>query len=70
METNMEQGMLDLLIRPGFYVQNHTIVYANQAAQALLLSPGMEIRELPIARKIAAPSSASPASCFSSPGSA
>ena len=46
METNMEQGMLDLLIRPGFYVQNHTIVYANQAAQALLLPPGMDIREL------------------------
>lgn len=46
METMMEQGMLDLLIRPGFCVQNHTIVYANQAAQALLLSSGMDIREL------------------------
>ena len=42
---NDNYGMLDLLIRPGFYVQNHQIVYANQAARTLLLYPGMDIRE-------------------------
>lgn len=47
METNKDHnGMLDLLIRPGFYVENHRIVYANQAAQALLLCPGTDVREL------------------------
>ena len=39
-------GMLDLLIRPGFCVRNDHITYANPPAQALLLQPGLEIREL------------------------
>ena len=46
MEANKEYGMLDLLIRPGFCVQHNKIVYANQAAQALLITPGTDIREL------------------------
>lgn len=47
MKANKElYGMLDLLIRPGFCVQNHLICYANQAAQSLLLCPGTDIREL------------------------
>lgn len=47
MEANKDNyGMLDLLIRPGFYTENHRIVYANQAAQALLLCPGTDVREL------------------------
>lgn len=46
MESNKEHGMLDLLIRPGFCVQNYQIIYVNQAAQALLISPGTDVREL------------------------
>lgn len=47
MEANKElYGILDLLIRPGFCVKEHKIVYANTAAQSLLLLPGMDIREL------------------------
>ena len=46
MDINKEHGMLDLMIRPGFCVENNQIVYANPSAQALLLQPGMDIREL------------------------
>lgn len=46
MEGNKEHGILDLLIRPGFCVKNNQIVYANQAAQALLIIPGTDVREL------------------------
>lgn len=47
MEANKEfYGMLDLLLRPGFCVKDHQIVYANPAARSLLLNAGMDIREL------------------------
>lgn len=46
MDINKEHGMLDLMIRPGFCVQNNQIIYANQAAHALLLQSGMDVREL------------------------
>ena len=46
MEVKKEHGMLDLLIRPGFCVQNNQILYTNQAAQALLITPGTDVREL------------------------
>lgn len=39
-------GMLDLMVQPGFCVQNNTIVKVNPAAAALLLTPGREIRDL------------------------
>lgn len=35
--------MLDLMIRPGFYVKENKILRLNAAAEGLLLSPGMEI---------------------------
>ena len=38
--------MLDLMVRPGFCVQNNTIIKANQAAQSLLFTQGTDIREL------------------------
>lgn len=47
METNKElYGMLDLLVRPGFCVNDHIITYTNQAAQSLLLQPGTDVRDL------------------------
>lgn len=46
MEVNRNHGMLDLLIRPGFCVENNEILYANQAAQALLIVPGNDVRDL------------------------
>lgn len=38
--------MLDLMIRPGFFVKEHHILRLNAAAEGLLLSPGMDIRPL------------------------
>lgn len=38
--------MLDLVIRPGFYVKENEIVQLNAAAKGLLLSTGMDIRPL------------------------
>ena len=35
-------GMLDLILRPGFTVENQRIVKVNQAAQGYFLSEGME----------------------------
>lgn len=47
MEVNKETfGMLDLMIRPGFCVKEKKIEKLNQAAQALLLTPGTDVREL------------------------
>lgn len=47
MEANYEKnGILDLLIRPGFCVKENKIIQANAAAQGLLLQPGMDVREL------------------------
>ena len=45
-ETLDALGMLDLMVRPGFCVKDNQIIKANEAAQALLLAPGMEIAEL------------------------
>ena len=36
-------GMLDLMVRPGFYVRDKKISKCNAGAQALLFAPGMEI---------------------------
>ena len=38
--------LLDLMVQPGFYVENSIIVRLNAAAEGLLLSPGMDIRPL------------------------
>lgn len=39
-------GMLDLIVRPGFCVQDKKIIKCNPAAQAFLLEPGMDIGPL------------------------
>lgn len=47
MEGNKERnGMLDLMIRPGFSVRDGILEHVNPAAQGLLLSPGTAISEL------------------------
>ena len=38
-------GMLDLMVRPGFCVKDNKIVKTNEAALALLFSPGMDISD-------------------------
>jgi hypothetical protein len=38
--------MLDLMVRPGFCVQEHIIVKANQGALSHLINVGTDIREL------------------------
>ena len=38
--------LLDVMVQPGFYVENDTITRLNAAAEGLLLSPGMDIRPL------------------------
>lgn len=44
--TNKANGMLDLMIRPGFCVKENRVVKVNSAAEALLLTPGTDIRTL------------------------
>ena len=39
-------GMLDLMVRPGFCVNDKKICKVNQAAEALMLAPGMDILPL------------------------
>ena len=39
-------GMLDLMVRPGFFVKENRIIKCNLAAQSLMLRPDMEITEL------------------------
>ena len=39
-------GLLNRCSRPAFSVKEYKIIACNQAAQALLLSPGMDVREL------------------------
>lgn len=39
-------GMLDLMIRPAFYVKENKILQSNSAAEALLLLPGSDVRPL------------------------
>lgn len=39
-------GMLDLMVHPGFCVKDNTILHANQAAQALMLTPGTKVSDL------------------------
>lgn len=38
-------GMLDLMVRPGFCVQNNTIIKVNQAAQSHMIATGMDVRD-------------------------
>ena len=38
--------LLDVMVQPGFYVENDTITRLNAAAEGLLLRPGMDIRPL------------------------
>lgn len=45
-EKNERFGMLDLLLQPGFCVKNNIIVKVNQAAEGLLLTPGLNVRKL------------------------
>ena len=47
-ERNDIMGMLDLMVLPGFCVENQKITKVNPAAQGLLLTPGTEI--LPLLR--------------------
>ena len=47
MEAKKEgNGLLDLLIRPGFCVKENMIVQTNSAADALLITPGTDVRTL------------------------
>ncbi len=39
-------GMLDLMLQPGFCVKENQIIQVNAAAQALLITPGSDVREL------------------------
>lgn len=45
-ERNDIMGMLDLMVLPGFCVQNNMIIKLNPAAEGLLLEPGMDIHPL------------------------
>ena len=45
-ERNDIMGMLDLMVLPGFCVENQKITKVNPAAQSLLLTPGMEVLPL------------------------
>ena len=45
-ERNDIMGMLDLMVLPGFCVQNNKIIKLNPAAEGLLLEPGMDIHPL------------------------
>lgn len=44
-QTEMTK-LLDLMVQPGFCVQDYLIVGCNQAAQRLLISPGTDVRTL------------------------
>lgn len=44
-------GMLDLMVRPGFFVKDNLIVKVNQSAAGLLISEGTEISELLVTGK-------------------
>lgn len=45
-ERNDIMGMLDLMVLPGFCVQNQKIVKLNPAAEGLLLTPGLDVGPL------------------------
>ena len=45
-EKNGSPDLLDMMVQPGFYAENHTIVRLNAAAEGLLLSRGMDVRPL------------------------
>lgn len=45
-EKKVTPDLLDMMIQPGFYVENFTIVRLNAAAEGLLLSNGMDVRPL------------------------
>ncbi len=47
MEEKKDVGrMLELMLRPGFCVQDHIITAANAAAQGMLILPGTDVRTL------------------------
>lgn len=50
-ERNDIMGMLDLMVPPGFCVENQIITKVNPAAQGLLLTPGTEILPLLVTGK-------------------
>ena len=50
-EKKSHTAMLDLMLQPGFIVQNNVIQKANQAAQSLQLTPGLDVRELLLTRR-------------------
>ena len=45
-EKNGTPDLLDMMVQPGFYAENHIIVRLNAAAEGLLLSPGMDVHTL------------------------
>lgn len=45
-KENHTAQMLDLMVQPVFYVQDHLIVRVNRAAEGMLITPGMDIREM------------------------
>ena len=45
-EKNSTPDLLDMMVQPGFYAENHIIVRLNAAAEGLLLSPGMDVHTL------------------------
>lgn len=45
-EKKEDYGMLDLLLRPAFFVKDHFIESVNRAAEALLVLPGTDVRSL------------------------
>lgn len=45
-ETKGAPDLLNLMVQPGFYVENFIITRLNAAAEGLLLRPGMDIRPL------------------------
>ena len=47
MERELDaMGMLDLMVRPGFCVKDNKIVKVNQAAETVMLAPGMDVPPL------------------------
>ena len=50
-ERNEIMGMLDLMVLPGFCVQDHKIVMLNAAAEGLLLTAGMDVSPMLITGK-------------------
>ncbi len=45
-QRKVDNGMLDLMTRPGFFVEDDLITQVNGAAASLLLTPGTDVRTL------------------------